>query len=214
MLKAILFDLDGTLVNVRKKYRLSSVKKVLRKLKARIPKEKEIEAFWFEFDRDKIISKWNVKPNDFWFYFNQQNNVRKRKKNSFVYKEVKNALKKLKAKNLKIGIVTNGTPKVAEIGIELIGINLIDAIVIAHAWLKRKGKPETEAINECLALLGEKPRNALFVGNGEEDIIAAKKTGMKAVLIEREYPVNIKIKRKADFKIKNLNELIKVIEKI
>lgn len=212
MIKAILFDLDGTLVNVKKNYRINSVKNVIKKLKARIPEEKEIELFWFKHFRDEIIRKWNVKPTEFWHYFNKEDNIRKRKKNSFVYKEVKKTLKKLKEKGIKIGIVTNGTPQVTEIGVELIGSELIDAIVIAHAWLQRKAKPEAEAIHECLHLLNEKPKNALFVGNAEEDILAARKARMKAILIKRgNHKIKHSIKRKAFKAIKSLKELIEII---
>jgi len=48
-----------------------------------------------------------------------------------------------------------------------------------------KPKPHPEAVLKCLKLLHVNPGMAMFVGNGEEDILAGKRAGVTDVFIDR-----------------------------
>jgi len=64
MPKAVIFDIDGTLVGTSKEYILRTVSRTAEKLGRKIDKEEIIE-FWFSAERDNIVKKWGFDPKKF-----------------------------------------------------------------------------------------------------------------------------------------------------
>jgi len=103
-----------------------------------------------------------------------------------LYREVIESLRKLKQIGLKLGVVTDGY----EFDIEQILLKarleeVFDVCVGADTAGKRK--PDPEAFKHALRQLKVKPEEAIFVGDRlEQDYLGAQKVGMKALLIQRE----------------------------
>ena len=71
-------------------------------------------------------------------------------------------------------------------------------------------KPDQRIYIEALRDAGCKPEEAIMVGdNTEKDLVGAKNVGMKTVWVKKNRGIG-----KADYKIKNLRELPKVVEKM
>ncbi len=121
------------------------------------------------------------------------------------------ALRALKAKGLKLGIVSNSwNPAVSKIKKESKILEFFDCMVFSH----KTGlfKPDKKIYSKCLDCLGVKPENALMVGDSlKNDIIAPSKIGLKGILLDG-------AKKRIDSKapiaiISNLKELALEIKK-
>jgi HAD superfamily hydrolase (TIGR01549 family) len=200
-IKAIIFDLDGTLVHTKHKYIYGIMNSVMKQLGLEFNKEKALE-FWFGCNRDDILLQWGIDMKKFWEIFRRYDSIEERKKNVEPYEDFE-ILKKLQEKNIKLGIVTGSPHHIADMELDLLNTDF-DAVVFAHG---EKRKPNTQALEECLNLLEVKKEEALFVGNGDEDILAAQALGIKEVHMDRG---EHNIKSSPDKIITSLHELLEM----
>ncbi|RLG17963.1 hypothetical protein DRN63_02245 [Nanoarchaeota archaeon] len=212
MFTAVLFDLDGTLVHTKDEYRYKIVGGVLDKLgirgKLRESKFKKfVDKFWFEEGRDQTIEDFlGVHANEFWKIFRELDTPKKRARALKVYEDV-DFLDKLKSSGFKIAIVTGAPPMIAELELELLGKHKFDQIIIANPLSGIEPKPDPRGILLALERLQASPRNSVYVGNSEGDLMAAKKIGVYDVFVDRgEYPIKF-TKVKPSLKIRTLYEL-------
>ncbi len=102
------------------------------------------------------------------------------------FKEAMPILKTLKAKGLRLGLISNiANPKLDFIrGTDK--EQLFDSIV--YSYELGAVKPEPLLFTECLSELGLEPQTVLMVGDSlPADIYPAERLGLKTVLIDREY---------------------------
>jgi len=128
------------------------------------------------------------------------------------YPSVKPILRILK-KRSKIGIVTDAPRNKAWQRLVLCGLDdMFDVVVTTDDAGKKK--PHSAPFNIALSKLKVKPSDVLFVGdNVDRDMAGAKKLGMKTCLAE--YGADRrKVKRvKPDYRIGDFKEIIKIIMK-
>ena len=196
MFKAVVFDLDGTLVRTKPAYRHKTVKSTVEELgaKPKIDLEHFVEKFWFEEDRDEIISKYlNVDPKEFWKAFRKYDLVEIRKQFTEAYEDV-GFIQKLKEKGYKTGIVTGSPERIASMEIEFLGRENFDAIIIANLECNHvRPKPDPHGIELCLQKLDVPFAATIYVDNSVGGILAAKKAGVYDVLADRkEYCCDLK----------------------
>jgi putative hydrolase of the HAD superfamily len=103
-----------------------------------------------------------------------------------VYPEVRDSLRRFKQMGLKLGIVTRGYELDLEQILPRAGLEeFFDVCVDSDTTGEMKPSPET--FKHALKQLDVKPEEAVFVGdNLEQDYFGALKVGMKAFLIQRE----------------------------
>jgi len=99
-----------------------------------------------------------------------------------IFKDVKNALSRLKRQGLKLGLVTNNHS--TDFHLRLLDKfdlgKFFDAIVVSSELGVRK--PHKRAFLHCLGELGVRSMNAIFVGDDPlHDIQGAKNAGMRCV---------------------------------
>lgn len=83
----------------------------------------------------------------------------------------------LKKKNVKIGVVTSKMRHVATHHLKLTGlVDFIDRLVGYEDVTEHK--PSPEPILKALQLFGTKPQSTIYIGDHENDIISAKKAGI------------------------------------
>lgn len=204
-MKAVIFDIDGTLTHTKSSYILLTVRKVLENFNREDLDEKEIFKFWFHMGRNEIIKSWRIEPQDFWRIFKVHDNPCARKHFIETYEDIW-VLKKLRENEIKIGALSNAPPQIVAMNLEKIPI-VFDCVVNSFGTLIRR-KPDPHGIEECLQLMDVKKDDALMVGNGIEDHLAAKAAGIKDVFIDRkEHDIEIP----ATIKIKSLEELLNLI---
>ncbi|MDP3982713.1 MAG: HAD family hydrolase [bacterium] len=118
----------------------------------------------------------------------------------------------LRKNNIKIGVLTNGT--FMEQAEKLIQTNLdIDIDYLVGTDMTVVEKPNAKAFNYILNLINANPQEVVMVGDSlESDIIGAMNVGMTGVLFRsgwRHY--SEEEERKADFVISELSELIDLL---
>lgn len=189
-MKAVLFDLDGTLLN-----RDASLEAFIRyqydrfpQVVGHIPKDVYCEAF-IKFDqrgyvwKDKVyqrmISEFKLKgvtPEELLHDY-----VSEFKHHCVPFPNLVAMLEELTSRNLTLGIISNGFGQFQMDNIKALGIHgYFDAIFISE-WEGLK-KPEANLFYRALSKLGASPEESLFIGDHpENDVHAAKRIGMKGV---------------------------------
>ncbi len=209
--KAAIFDLDGTLVYTPPEYRQKVISGILKKLGITNYPDWFIDQFWFFGDRAQTIKDaLGIEPGRFFRLYNQYDTKEGREVYTRKFDDV-DYLKELKRSGCKIGAVTGGSPHVMEANINRLGRDYFNAVVSANpnAQPPLPPKPDPAGLFCCLEQLAVSPKEAFFVGNGEEDIGAAKNAGILDVLIlrgEHKLP-----KVKASLTINSLYELERIM---
>jgi HAD superfamily hydrolase (TIGR01662 family) len=110
-----------------------------------------------------------------------------RSENFDIYEDVEPVLDELRARGLKIALVSNGARDLRE----FVRHHGVDADVTVASRYHGKVKPDPTIFRKALAQLGVEPEEAAMVGDHlEDDFGGARALGMRAVLIDREnrYP--------------------------
>lgn len=219
MIKAVLFDLDGTLLD-----RDESVKRFidcqynrLNSFVGHIPKENYIKRF-IELDqrgyvwKDKVYQQlveeyqiteisWEELLKDYIAEF---------KNHCVPFSNLITTLEKLKSLNLRLGMITNGRGQFQLDNIMTLGIEkYFDSILISE-WEGIK-KPDPEIFNRALKQLEVSAHQSIFVGDHpENDVKAAQCVGMKGI-----WKMNIQWDQvEADCIINDLAEIPLIIRRL
>ncbi|TFE00841.1 HAD family hydrolase [Jeotgalibacillus sp. R-1-5s-1] len=116
-------------------------------------------------------------------------------------------LEHLKRNAYKIGMITNGFGDFQTANIRALGIEEAFDVILISEWEKLR-KPDSRIFLRALQKLDVEAKEAVFVGDHpENDIQAAKRVGMKAVLVQSV----IQQDEDADDVIMDLRELEKVL---
>jgi HAD superfamily hydrolase (TIGR01549 family) len=183
--KAVLFDMDGTLVHTAPELRYLLVKKIMDELGLECPDHFFIDRFWFEARRDEIIEKYfKVKPEVFWKVYRLHDTAELRVPYTKIYDDI-NFIKELRIKGYKTAIVTGAPKHIIEIDMNLLGKDNFDVVLRAHSSDGIKPKPDPHGIEHCLKLLNLNKEEVIFVGNSDEDILCGQRAGVFDVLIDR-----------------------------
>ena len=184
MIKAALFDLDGTLVN--------SVDDLGRATDY-VLESYSISPKWTKEDYLSFVGNGAKKLLDRAFEHKlSDNELNKaldlfRKKyneilldNAFVYDGIKDALDKIKEMGVKLGVVTNKPHESAVKMVEtLFGKDYFDVVV--GATENKPKKPDPYMPRTALESLGVSADDAIFFGDSDVDIYTAKNAGIESV---------------------------------
>jgi len=181
-MKAIIFDLDGTLVYTTKECRLYLLRKTFQYFRKDFSDE-ELDALWFGHGRSEKLEKWGIDKHKFWDIFNNKKMVKYRLKNTSAFDDV-DCLKELKDKGIKLAIHTGAPPYTAQKEIALLP-GVFDVVRIADPTSNTKSKPAPDGVYEILEELGLEKKDAIYVGNSDEDILTTKNAGIFSVLVDR-----------------------------
>jgi HAD superfamily hydrolase (TIGR01509 family) len=205
MIKAAIFDLDGTLVHTDTRYRRNLMKGILERFGKSVPVE-ELDEFWFMHSRDLMVEKWGVDVRRFWKAYLEQNTHEKELAHTLAFDDA-GYIRKLRENGIRLAVLTGSTREVSKKKLKLVDAEF-DIVVNVHTFTDIKGKPHPDGALECLRLLGTKKEETIYVGNSDEDILTAKNAGIFSILIDRkEYKHDLK----PDAKIDSLRELGRII---
>ncbi|WP_072891648.1 HAD family hydrolase [Ornithinibacillus halophilus] len=217
MIKTVVFDLDGTLLN-----RDESVKIFIEKQYQRlhtwlnhIPKDRYITRF-IELDsrgyvwKDKVYQqlvdefditglKWEQLLQDYIDHF---------KGSCVPFPNLISTLESLMKRNITLGMITNGKGQFQMNNIKALGIESYFKTILISEWEGMK-KPQPEIFLRALEKLNVAPSESLFVGDHpENDVKAAQNVGMKSVWKKDDQWDNIK----ADFLVNDLAEIPLIVD--
>ncbi|MDH7564507.1 MAG: HAD family hydrolase [Candidatus Bathyarchaeota archaeon] len=220
MIKAVLFDIGGTLIAEVTKREIYEIYDMIlrghgvnRSRKAIALAHRRMERKYLEDERVVFDNFWVRFNTDFLQDLGVDGNVAELAEaidrewwshaKTELCPDVLPVLSALKARGLKLGIITNGLESDIKRIFQKVGFpELFDIKVGADTF--QCAKPNPTIFQFTLKKLGVNPSEALFVGDSENaDYEGARKAGLKALLVERRQ----KLGGNNAGKISNLQEL-------
>ncbi len=190
MNKAVIFDLDGTLVDTLpditfytnyalRKYGIREITEPeVRNLICHASRKLMQLCAGIEDENDPLVDLCHD-------YYNEAYSI-SGSPNTKVYDGIKDVLKELKARGYKIGIFTN---KLEPPTLDIYRNHLSDIEFDKIVGLKEgvKHKPDPTEIIKMLDEFGVEKKNAYFVGDGDTDVLASKNAGVKCIAVTYGY---------------------------
>lgn len=218
IIKAVLFDLDGTLLNrdASVKHFIESQYDRLIEYLSHIPQEQYISRF-LELDNKGYVWKDIVYQQlTEEFYINLitweallQDYMEQFHKNCIPFPNLKQTLTQLKSKSIRIGVITNGLGQFQMDNIRALGIESLFDVILISEWegIKRIKKPNQAIFRKALSELGVAPHESIYIGDHPiNDVKAANNAGMISVW-KRDDAWSCD---DADFIIDDLSEVLKL----
>ncbi len=210
MFKAILFDVDGVLLDSDEALARLFADCVQHFGFPRPPREKVLRYAglsglqWIShllpkkfFDKNKKRAR-----NWLWAHYADYN-----KRYARVTPGALETVKKLRARGVRTGIVTNGYYWQFKELDKMFGLNAVDFVATTDSQGKRlKPKPAPDLLRLAVRELGVKPSEALYVGDTRVDVLAGERAGVKTILLARARNAGLKARR-----IRSLRELKKIV---
>ena len=219
MIKAILFDLDNTLIDFMTMKKRCTEAAVTAMVEAglKMNRKKAVSVMFEMYKKHGIedptiyqkFLKRHTRKIDYKILVAGITAYRRVRTAQLVpYPHVRDTLLKLKSKGLKLGVVSDA-PKL-QAWLRLTEMNLVEFFDIILGYEDTgKLKPSKEPFKKALKKMKLKPGEVIFVGdNPERDILGAKKVGMKTVLAS--YGQIIK-GGDGDWVIKDIRELVGLV---
>lgn len=220
MVAAIIFDLDGTLMNRKKSLEnfLDDQYERYHEYLIDVQREDYINYF-LEYDQQGYVPKEQVyeqlfdtlsinylSPDDLLKDFNEMY-----PRFAYTFDDTLDTLRRLQSRGYKMGVITNGSVKHQSFIIDSLGIEtLMLEVIISEAVGLRK--PDPAIFQLMLERLNESAENAMFVGDHpENDILASHNVGMQSVFKDNHYftPPSLDI---MDYRIEQLMELLNILD--
>ena len=205
MVKAIAFDLDGTLINDTDILIEAEVKAFMSK--GAIVTYSELRSHGGTSIKDlaktflKEVDDETIKD----LRALRKEEVLKNLDKIEVFQDTLPTLKKLKEKGIKLGIATGLGRDLLPLFLKKTGIDTYMAASVSADDV-RMGKPAPDVFLRAFELMGVKPQEGLVVGDSKSDIKAAEAAKAPSILIVRDgTPIC-----KSDYTIKDLGELIEI----
>ena len=224
MIKAVIFDLDDTLISEREyiKSGFSMVASVLAKeneLDEDVVFNKMYELF-FESNKNvfnRTLEYFSIIYNmDYIKYLIRI--YREHEPSLNFYDDVLETLKDLRSCGYKLGIITDGYKETQLRKIEALNCRkLFDEIIVTDELGREYWKPHKKSYQTMAERLNIDIKEMCYVGDNEEkDFITANKLGVFTICIKRKngiyYEMNKRKEYLANIKITNLSQIISKIE--
>lgn len=219
MIKAVLFDLDNTLIDFMKmkKTCIEAASSAMADSGLKMSKEEVEKELYKVYDKygieyERVFQKFLKTKGQIDYKILASAIIAYRKvKASFLepYPGVEKTLLKLREKGLKLGIVTDA-PKL-NAWMRLVSLGITDFFDVVVCSGKNK-KPNSLPFRKALKTLKVRAEEAMMVGDWpERDVLGAKKVGMKTCFAKYGYTKNKKVKSGADYEIEKVEDLLKIV---
>ncbi|WP_346916041.1 pyrophosphatase PpaX [Clostridium sp.] len=209
MIKAILFDLDGTIIDTNELI-LTSFNYVLNNyLGLNIRNEEIVETFGIPLKdvMDHYAKERAEELVDEYIRYSLESHDKYIKS----YNHVEEGLLKLKNKGFKLAIVTSKRRGTALRGLNCFDLEKYFDVIITPEDSK-KHKPDGEPVLKACEVLKVKPEETIMVGDSHNDILCGKNAGSKTCLVNYTALNVEKIKtHNPDFIIDKIEDLIELI---
>ena len=190
MFKAVLFDLDGTLLNRDQSVELfiNQQYERLYALLSYIPKEQYVSRFieldnrgyvWKDKVYQQLISEFNI-PSVTWEEL-LQDYIDNFKYHCVGFPYLREMLEELKNNKIALGMITNGYGQFQMDNIKALDIEKYFDVILVSEWEGIK-KPNPQIFMNALEKLNVEPSESVFIGDHpENDVKGAQNVGMKGI---------------------------------
>lgn len=190
MFKAVLFDLDGTLLNRDKSVELfiNQQYERLYELLSHIPKEQYISRFieldsngyvWKDKVYQQLIDEFNISSVTWEKLL--QDYLEEFKYHCVGFPHIHEMLEELKNSKIALGMITNGYGQFQMDNIKALDIEKYFDVISVSEWEGIK-KPNPKIFMNALEKLNVEPSESVFIGDHpENDVKAAQNVGMKGI---------------------------------
>ncbi|MEM0090160.1 MAG: HAD family hydrolase [Nitrososphaerota archaeon] len=121
-------------------------------------------------------------------------------------------LKSLKSMNIMVVVATNSCRKASFLVLQKCGMLAYVDVVVTRDDVERI-KPANDLLKRALSLLGTSPEETVYVGDSTYDIEAAKSVGIKSIaVLGGIHSEDVLVEKKPDFIIKSLSELLNILQ--
>ncbi len=220
-LKAVLCDLDNTLIDFRK-YKDKSIKAAIKSMISKgltLSQEDGVNKVWQIYanrgweikDVFQILLEENTGNIDYSILSNGIKAYRtERNKHMKTYKGVKPTLRKLKERGLYLGIISDAPKLKAWMRLAYLGLDEFFDTVVAYEDTYEY-KPSRKPFEKTLRDLAIEPTDAIFVGdNVSRDVVGANNMGMVSVYAKYGDPAPT-IPSGAHYDLRSFEDLLKII---
>ena len=178
MIKTILFDLDGTIVNTNELI----IASFLHALEGQTPGP---------FTREHIVPNMGRPLVEQMRHFSgreqvedlvqayREYNIRRHDELVEEFPYVREVLGELHAAGIRMGVVTSKIRLTTQMGLKLLKLDEYLNVIVTVEDVKEP-KPSPEGILQAMGELGAEPASTLMVGDSQYDILAAQRAGVKA----------------------------------
>jgi pyrophosphatase PpaX len=209
LFKAILFDLDGTLINTNKLI-IESFKYTFREHLNISVQDEEILKFFGE-PLITTLNRYDSQNVDKLLVTYRAYNENIHDSMTTPIEGVHETLNELRKLGIKLGIVTSKRRSLAERGLRLFDLyDYMDVIITPEDTTNHK--PDAEPALRACEVLGIPPKDALFVGDSHFDIMCGHNAGMKSCFVGYSaIPLSEVICHSPDYIINNLLDILRLI---
>lgn len=181
MIKTILFDLDGTILNTNELI-IASFLHALEGLTPEpytrehiiahfgSPLVEQLQMYTGLNDVEDVITKYR----DF--------NIGRHDELVSEFPRVKEVLAELKRNGISMGVVTSKIRRTTLMGLQRFGLDAYMDIVVTVDDVQ-EAKPSPQGIRMAMAALGGESKTTLMVGDSQYDILAAKNAGVRSAAV-------------------------------
>ena len=204
MIEAVLFDLDGVIINSFESW-YQAFNAMLRRYGREEISREEFKVKCWGPDLKHNLDAWNLDEEAGHYCIDKQLELVELIE---LFPDVKEVLSRIKHEyKYKVGLVTN-TPKknVTRILEHFQLARLFDVVITGDDV--HEGKPNAEMVIEACRRLKVKPENAILVGDTESDFQAGKSAGCTVIGIGADAKSGVNTDIDIDMHIANLNELL------
>jgi len=210
MIKAVLFDLDGTIINTNNLI-IQSFKYTFKKHLNLDVETNTIVSFFGE-PLGKSMEKYDKENADKMVSIYREYNLKVHDDLIESFEGIEETLIELKKSGLKLAIVTSKRRVSAERGLNVFNLKDYFDLIITPEDTEIH-KPNGEPALKACELLDISPDNALMVGDSHNDILCGKNAGTKTCLVKYSIlPLEELIAYNPDYAVENLYDIIEIID--
>lgn len=209
-MKGILFDLDGTLINTNKLI-MESFKHAFKKHSNLEIEEEKIIRFFGEPLKESMKSVDPDNSEELIVHFKEFNEAM-HDELAEEYDRVEEAVKALKDRGIKLGVVTSKRRIMTERSLKLIGLyDFMDVVITPEDTDKHK--PNSEPLLLACKKLNLSPEEVIMVGDSIYDVQCGKNAGSKTCIVTYSLFSLDELKSyNPEYIIDNLTELVSIID--
>jgi len=211
MIKAVIFDFDGTLIDNMHMHYQSFVKAIEGKKKIDPTDLYMLEGGDVFSITSTLVSDLNLNDYEIQKIIDRKHDIYKEQvKDMKMRPEAFRLIRKLRKLNYKIGLATGSPREVVDINVSPEDFRLFDHVTTSNET--RKPKPDPEPYLKCAKGLELKPEECVAIDNAPLGIESAKSAGM--ICIGLLSTVTREDMKRADFIIESLKEAEDIVKKL